>query len=196
MSDRGIAQLLAFLRRRNAPTPDLVPDGELLHRYTTNRDEAAFELLIRRHGPMVLGVAQRVLRETHAAEDAFQATFLTLARKAKTLRRHNALGGWLYRIALRIALRAKQTSIGARSFAKAAPIPCETEDTATKSLERSELRQVLDEEINKLPERYRNAVVLCYLSGKSTEEVANEFGCPRGTILSRLASARKKLQRG
>jgi len=195
MSDRGIAQLLAFIRRRSSPLSDLVADGELLHRYTTGRDEAAFELLVRRHGPMVLGVAQRVVRESHAAEDVFQATFLTLARKAKSLRRHDALSGWLYRVALRIALRAR-TSSSVRARSIHVNTTATESQTPNNSLEWSELREILDEEVNKLPERFRTAVVLCYLSGKSTEDAAKEIGCPRGTILSRLANARKRLQGG
>src|SRR4051812_13136787 len=107
MTDRGIASLLKYLRQAVPPGPDLVPDGDLLNRYFATRDEAAFELLVRRHGPMVLGTARRVLRDGHAAEDVFQAAFLALARKARSLRRSEAVAGWLHRVTLRAALRAR-----------------------------------------------------------------------------------------
>jgi RNA polymerase sigma factor (sigma-70 family) len=194
MSDRGLAQLLQLLRRRAAPKSDLVPDGELLGRYLTTRDEAAFELLVRRHGPMVLGVAQRVLRNSHAAEDAFQAVFLTLARKAKSLRRHDSLASWLYRVAFRIAVRAKANKFQQRQIRGAeAPEPIATTDATPEWVE---LRHVLDEEISQLPDRFRSAIVLCYFSGKTTEEAAQLLGCPRGTVLSRLAAGRERLREG
>jgi RNA polymerase sigma factor (sigma-70 family) len=185
VTNRGIARILDFLRHEVVPGPDLLPDAELLRRYHATRDEAAFELLVRRHGPMVWGVARRVLRDEHAAEDAFQATFLALARKAKSLRRYDALAGWLYRSALRIAFRARGKTQVAIAPVGEPPAPPE---------EWSDLKAVLDEEVDRLPERYRMPVVLCYLSGRTTEEAARQLGCPRGTVLSRLRTARERLR--
>jgi len=185
VTNRGIARILDFLRHEAVPGPDLLPDAELLRRYHATRDEAAFELLVRRHGPMVWGVARRVLRDEHAAEDAFQATFLALVRKAKSLRRHDALAGWLYRIALRTSYRARPRMPVAVTKVSDTPAPPD---------EWSDLKSVLDEEVDRLPERFRMPVVLCYLSGRTTEEAARQLGCPRGSVLSRLRTARERLR--
>lgn len=188
MDDRGIASVLAYFRRQAVPGADVAPDCELLRQYVETGNETAFETLVRRHGPMVYGVARRVLRDGHAAEDAFQATFLALARKARSLRSHAAVGGWLYRVALRAALRAKPQPA-------ATPVQRTSADPAMDA-EWSELRTILDEEIDKLPDRFRLAVIACYLRGRTADEAAREFGCPRGTVLSRLAAAREKLRFG
>ncbi|QJX00559.1 RNA polymerase sigma factor [Frigoriglobus tundricola] len=162
-----------------------VPDSELLHRFTLDRDEAAFELLVWRHGSMVLGVCRRAIRDEQLAEDAFQAVFLVLARKAAAVRGN--LGGWLYKVARRVATRAQKKHLSTQPVIEtvAAPVPDLTE--------RDEITQVLDTEVARLPERLRRPVVLCYLGGWSTEDAAREIGCPRGTVLSRLATARKHL---
>jgi RNA polymerase sigma factor (sigma-70 family) len=188
MDERGIASVLAYFRRQAVPGAEVAPDYELLRQFVETGSEAAFETLVRRHGPMVYGVARRVLRNGHAAEDAFQATFLALARKARSLRSRTAVGGWLYRVALRAALRAKPQEAIRRT-------PRASADPAVDA-EWSELRAVLDEEIDKLPDRCRLAVIACYLRGRTADEAAKEFGCPRGTVLSRLAAAREKLRYG
>ncbi len=187
MNDRGIAKLLDYLRRDAPPGPDLLPDADLLARFAANRDEAAFELLVRRHGPMVLGTARRVLRNAHSAEDVFQATFLALARKSQSLRRGGSVAGWLHSVAFRAALRLRKQQD--RILIRAAPSVMES-----PTWELTELRAVLDEEVARLPERFRDAVVHCYLAGRTTEEAASALRCPRGTVLSRLAAARKRLQ--
>jgi len=166
-------------------------DGQLLQRWLASRDEAAFELLLRRHGPLVLGLCRRLLRDPRDVDDAFQAVFLTLLRKASHLRDHRALAAWLYRIAYRVCLRALKDR-----RADVAPL---TEDEVAARPETDELlwrdlRPVLDAEVNALPERYRVPFVLCHLQGKTNQEAADALGCPLGTILSRLHWARERLR--
>src|SRR5947209_1212891 len=166
-------------RLRGAGDAEPLGDAELLGRFVRGRDPAAFEVLVWRHGPMVLGCARRSLGNDADAEDAFQATFLTLARKAGSIRRGGALAAWLHLVARRIAGRIRQQrrplrSLDGRDIAAPGAAPPD------------ELACVLDEEIAGLPERFRRAVVLCYLEGHSAEEAAELLGCPRGTVLSRL----------
>lgn len=187
MTDRGISRLLDYLRRQAPPGPDLAPDGMLLGKYADARDEPAFELLVRRHGALVWSAVHRILRDEHAAEDALQATFLALARKANSLRGSTSVAGWLYRVAVRIALRARPKS------QPTLPMP-EADGDPAIAVERNELITIVDEEVNRLPERLRQAVVLCCFGGHSAEEAATRLGCPRGTILSRLHTGRERLR--
>jgi RNA polymerase sigma factor (sigma-70 family) len=168
-------------------------DEHLLERFASHRDEEAFALLVRRHGVMVLGVCRRVLGNAHDAEDAFQATFLILARRAASVRHCGALGGWLYRVAVRAAL-----SVRARPGRGAGPVeaaPARASDDPALEAAWRELRPVLDEEVRRLPEKYRVPVVLCHLEGKTHEAAAAELGWPRGTVAGRLARARDLLRR-
>jgi RNA polymerase sigma-70 factor (ECF subfamily) len=170
-----------------------LPDGQLLDRFVTRREAAAFEALLRRHGPMVLGVCRRVLSDPHDAEDAFQATFLVLVRKAASIAKRQSLSSWLYGVAYRIAVRAKHRAHQRRIYERQAvnrPIA----DPADEVLWR-DLRPVLDEEVNRLPEKYRAPVVLCYLGGRSYADAARELGCSKGTIALRLEKARDRLRR-
>jgi len=161
-------------------------DSALIDRFVSDRDQAAFELLVWRHGGLVFGACERILKESNAAEDAFQATFLILARKASTVR--GSLPAWLHRCARRVAVRAAQWRTTRREE------PLEFELTAKASKEPDpELRSVLDSEIDRLPARLREAVILCYLDGRTTEEAAEILGIPRGTVLSRLSTARHRL---
>lgn len=180
---RGLLERL--LARRREAAGEGVSDAELLRRFTQERDEAAFELLVWRHGGMVLGLCRRAVRDEQLAEDAFQAVFLVLARKAGAVRGN--LGGWLFKVARRVSARALLRQPVGQPVAET-PAP-QTADPA----ERDELSAILDAEIARLPERLRKPVVLCYLGGYSTEDAARELGCPRGTVLSRLAAARKRL---
>jgi RNA polymerase sigma factor (sigma-70 family) len=168
-------------------------DGQLLERFALRRDEDAFALLVRRHGPMVLGVCRRLLGHEQDAEDAFQATFLVLARRAPSVRLHAALGSWLYRVAVRVVHSARRRAElpGAPELAAARGADA---DPAREAAWR-ELRPVLDEEVRRLPEKYRAPVVLCYLRGKTHEAAAAELGWPRGTVAGRLARARDLLRR-
>jgi RNA polymerase sigma factor (sigma-70 family) len=169
-------------------------DGQLLACFIDRRDEAAFEALVRRHGPMVLGVCRRVLGTIHDAEDAFQATFLVLARKAASLRSRELVGNWLYGTAYRTALEAR--AVLARRRAREKQVGDMPEPQAEPEPAWRELVPLLDQELNRLPDKYRVPVVLCELEGKSRKEVAGLLGVPEGTLSWRLAHARKLLARG
>jgi RNA polymerase sigma factor (sigma-70 family) len=167
-------------------------DAQLLESFVTKREQAAFEVLVRRHGGMVLTVCRRQVRNSHDADDAFQATFMTLARKAGAIRGSDAVGAWLYKVALRIAIRAR-----ARTSRRAS---CEevvsnlAELAPVSDPPPGDMRRVMDEEIGRLPEKYRLAVILHYLEGRTVLEAARILGCPKGTVLSRLARAREHLR--
>jgi RNA polymerase sigma factor (sigma-70 family) len=185
--------VLRFLRRITANEAAAAgSDAQLLTAFVRRRDEAAFAELVRRHGPMVFGVCTRVLGPTGDVEDAFQATFLVLTRKAASLRQPATLANWLYGVAYRTALRARTNAARRRSHERqvAAMNPAEGAD----ELARRELRRVVDDELNRLPAKYRTAVVLCYLEGHTQEEVARQLGCPRATVATRLARACARLR--
>jgi RNA polymerase sigma factor (sigma-70 family) len=183
-----VSQLRRLLGSQQGCT---LSDAKLLEDFVARRDEASFEVLVWRHGTMVLSICERILHDAHAAEDAFQATFLVLACKARSIGKGEAVSSWLYKVAFRIALRlrakaSRQTAISA----SLAELPAdEAADTVWR-----DLRPVLDEEIQRLPEKYRTPFVLCYLQGHTNEEAAEELGCPKGTILSRLARGRERLR--
>ncbi|HEV3203225.1 MAG TPA: sigma-70 family RNA polymerase sigma factor, partial [Gemmataceae bacterium] len=167
-------------------------DQTLLKQYVDQRDDTAFAALVQRHGPLVLGVCLRVLGHRQDAEDAFQATFLVLARKARAIRKSDSMGGWLYRVAYRIASKLKGRQ--ARRYRKeqqAREVPA-----AEKSPEWvwRDVRMLLDEEVNRLPHKYRLPFILCYLDGKTNEEAARQLACPVGTLTSWLARARERLR--
>jgi RNA polymerase sigma factor (sigma-70 family) len=157
------------------------------------RDEAAFTALVRRHGPMVLAVCRRVLRDAHTAEDAFQATFLVLARKAASLSQPELLGHWLHGVAYRTAVKARTEAARRRAQEQQAVLTQEI--AGDDDFLWRDLRAVLDEEVNRLPNRYRVPVVLCYLQGQTNAEAARRLGCSRGTVATLLARAREKLRR-
>lgn len=167
-------------------------DAQLLERFTRQNDEAAFEAIVQRHGPLVWGVCRRVLGERTDAEDAFQATFLVLIRKAGTLAQRELLGNWLYGVATRVAQRARQSS--SRQPVRLAQETLEATPARTEPEDARDLGRVLDEEVQRLPARYRLPFVLCYLEGLTNEQAANRIGCPKGTVLSRLSRARERLR--
>jgi RNA polymerase sigma factor (sigma-70 family) len=177
-------------------------DEELLERYLTASEreaEAAFRALVARHGPMVLGTCQQVLHHAQDAEDAFQATFLKLARKGANIRDRRALPGWLHEVAVRTASRLREGS--ARRQAKEKPskilaaVVAETRvDDPCERLAWDELRPVLHEEVSRLPEKYRVPVVLSYLEGRTNEEAAALLRWPVGTVKVRLLRARELLR--
>jgi RNA polymerase sigma factor (sigma-70 family) len=193
MTDGQRSPVARYLRRvLSRPGCGGLSDAELLERFVAQRDEAAFEVLVWRHGPAVLGVCRRVLRHEEDAEDAFQATFLVLVRKAGAIGRRQAVGSWLYRVAYRVALRAKAGAAKRSALPTAAlDVPA---DERVPDWVWGDLRPVLDDEVNRLPEKYRAPFVLCYLDGLTNEEAARELGCPKGTVLSRLAWARERLR--
>ncbi|MCI0701277.1 MAG: sigma-70 family RNA polymerase sigma factor [Planctomycetia bacterium] len=167
-----------------------VPDRELLARFVASRDEDAFAEIVRRHGPMVLAACRRVTGRPHDAEDAFQAAFLVLARRAAHVTRPELLANWLYGVACRTALEAR----AARRRAEEHVVPVAPEPAAPSPPDdTTELRRVIDEELAKLPDKYRAAVVLCDLEGLPRATAAAQLRIPEGTLSSRLAHARKVL---
>jgi RNA polymerase sigma factor (sigma-70 family) len=169
-----------------------LPDSELLWRFAERRDEAAFAVLVHRHGALVLGVCRRVLRHEQDAEDAFQATFLVFARDAASVWRSGSIGSWLYGVAYNIARRAKtarhRRAVKEQEAAARHP-------TATPEIVPDDLWDVLDGELNALPVKYRAAVVLCDVMGLTTQQAATEVGCPPKTLGTRLARGRSLLAR-
>src|SRR5262245_8799354 len=187
--------VLGFLHRLTGPTAgEGESDGQLLARFVARRDEAAFTGLLHRHGPMVLGLCRRALGNVQAAEDAFQATFLVLAKKAASIRRREAVGSWLYGVAYRIAARIREQDLRRRTAEARAVRP--TEEGPDLDSAWRELQTVLDDALHRLPEKYRAPVLLCYLEGLTHEEAAARIGCPVGTVRSRLARGRQRLRDG
>jgi RNA polymerase sigma factor (sigma-70 family) len=168
-------------------------DSQLLERFVRLRDGKAFATLMERHGPMVLGVCRRILQAPQDIEDAFQGTFLVLVRKADAIGRRELLGNWLYGVAYRIAIRARANAAKRRAHERRSAAAVATEPT--HELIWRDLRPVLDDEVSRLPEKYRVPIVLCYLEGKTLEETARYLGCPKGTIATRLTRARERLRR-
>lgn len=187
----ALNQLLARLRS-DALRHDSadVTDGELLECYVTFRDDVAFEVLVRRHGPMVFGVCRRILQNDSDAEDAFQATFLVLVRKAATIRPRGMVGNWLYGVAHNTALKAKAMIHQRRAKETEAGTTPNTE-TTRDTLEH--MQSVLDEELSLLPDKYRVPIILCDLEGKTIKEAMHHLGWPQGTVASRLTRGRALL---
>jgi RNA polymerase sigma factor (sigma-70 family) len=184
--------VLGFLRAFRGRDED-APDAPLLARFAAGREEAAFAALVQRYAPLVWGVCTRVLRHEQDAEDAFQATFLVLVRRAGELRRGGPLGSWLYGVAYRTALKAQAAA--ARRRARERQVRTVSEPDPAEAVMRADLRRVLDGELSRLPSRYRGPLVLCYLEGLTQEEAARRLGCPRKTVTTRLARACRLLQR-
>jgi RNA polymerase sigma factor (sigma-70 family) len=187
---RGVVRQLGLADPADPPS-----DAALLTRYARQADHAAFAELLRRHGPMVLGACRRVLGDPHAAEDAFQATFLVLSVKAGAVCPPGSVGGWLYGVAVNVARKARaaaarrwrrEMTAAARDLASRGCEPPESAD-------RADLRAVIDEELGRLPDTLRSPVVLCDLGGKTRSEAARELGCPEGTVAARLHKARRLL---
>jgi RNA polymerase sigma factor (sigma-70 family) len=167
-------------------------DGQLLQQFTTGLEEPAFEALVRRHGPMVLGLCRRVLRDAHRAEDAFQATFIVLFRRARFLHGRTSLANWLYTVAYHVALRARADAARRQRQERQVLDMHRTQPVANDLWH--DLQPVLDEELNRLPDKYREPLVLCYLQGKTNEEAARLLHCPVGTVKGRMARARDLLR--
>jgi RNA polymerase sigma factor (sigma-70 family) len=170
-------------------------DGQLLEAFHRNRDPLALEVLVRRHAPMVWGVCRRTLAQHHEAEDAFQATFLVLLRKAASIRTPELLPNWLYRVAYRTARKARQRAAqrcAREKQVKVLPEPPAEPHTGTIEFD---LRAVIDEELGRLPEKYRIAVILCDLEERTRPQAARQLRLPEGTVASRLATGRALLAR-
>jgi RNA polymerase sigma factor (sigma-70 family) len=167
-------------------------DAQLLERYLTARDEAAFEALVDLHGPMVLGLCRRMLRDPRDIEDAFQATFLVLIRRAPRIQDRRLLANWLYGVAYRVAFRARGDLLRRRE--REASL-ADIEVPAAEEPQRDEVAPHLDQELRRLPAKYRDLLVLCYLRGLTHDQAAEHLHCPVGTVRSRLARGRNLLKR-
>jgi RNA polymerase sigma factor (sigma-70 family) len=191
MADHPLTELVHDLGRTllRGDGADLA-DAHLLTRFVERKDEAAFEALVRRHGPMVLGVSRRLLRNAHDAEDAVQVVFLVLAQKAAWVRPREAVAGWLYGVARKAALKVRAAAARRKERPMAVlpeppPRPGPGEDQ----------RPLLERELSRLPEKYHAVVVLCDLEGRSRRDAAHLLGWPEGTVCGRLARARALLAR-
>jgi RNA polymerase sigma factor (sigma-70 family) len=174
------------------PLEDARTDCELLEQFVQRKDEAAFAALVRRHGPMVFSVCRRVLHQSEDTEDAFQATFLVLARKAAHLKRPELLANWLYGVAYRTAQHARDRTARRHQREREAASMSVPRTDLEESL--NELGRVLDEELHRLPEKYRLPLVLCYLEGKTNKEAARMLGWPSGSMSHRLERGRDLLR--
>lgn len=192
-TESTVHRLIPHLRRVALARDTATGDGQLLGAFVTNRDDAAFATLVRRHGPMVLGVCRRVVGDSHLAEDAFQATFLVLARRASVVRPRNLVGPWLYGVAYRTAMKARSSA--ARRNAKEKQVDAMPHPPVSPEDVWSDLQPVLDAELTRLPDKYRIPILLCDLAGRPQRDVAKELELPVTTLTNRLAAARRLLAR-
>jgi len=193
MAKSQLASILQYLGQLKDPTRARdQTDRQLLQAFCSSRNPDAFAAMVQAHGPMVLRVCQHVLRHAEDAEDAFQATFIVLARKAPSIKWRESLPSWLHGVAYRIAVSSLRSATRRRALeaqAQARPQQDPSSDISWR-----EVQALLDEEIMRLPEKYRVPFVLCYLEGRSQAETALQLGLKEGTIWSRLAKARRRLQ--
>jgi RNA polymerase sigma factor (sigma-70 family) len=196
MIESHTKNVLQYLRSRVGPgaAGDELPDNELLQRFAARRDQAAFQTLMRRHGPMVLRVSRRLLDDRHDAEDVFQATFLVLTRKAAGLVWYRSLASWLYEVAHRLAQEARRRAWRRRTHEARVVRGPSTGADPLSEISGRELLTVLDEELVRLPERFRAPMVLCCLEGHSGEEAARQLGCSLSTLRRRLGRGREVLR--
>jgi RNA polymerase sigma factor (sigma-70 family) len=184
-TNRSSLEIGSLLRTICAADPTGQSDAQLLQQFVTYKVETAFAALVRRHGPMVYGVCRRVLANAHEAEDAYQATFIVLLRKAHALTSCGTLAEWLHGVARRIALKARVSAARRRARERAAARPA-----VTAPEPRNDLGAVLDEEVGRLPLKYRLPIVLCDLEGATRRDAAEQLGWKDGTVAGRLARAR------
>ncbi len=199
MGYRSVAGMLDDFRRllRRGRALELAGDAALVEEFVRQRSQDAFASLVERHGSLVIGVCQRILSRDHDIEDAFQATFLVLARKAHTIRRRQSLCGWLAKVARRIAwtVRKQQTAERQRAGADGEAMCATSPDPdPARRAEQRDTAAVVGEEIERLPEKYRMLVILCDLLGRSHAEAAQELACPTGSIARHLARGRALLR--
>jgi RNA polymerase sigma factor (sigma-70 family) len=184
MASARLVGLLRYVRALAGTTGGDRSDADLLGQFVARRDEGAFAALLGRHGPLVLGVCRRVLGDEQDAEDAFQATFLVLARRAASIRRRESLAAWLHRVAFNIASTARLGTARRALERQAARMsrPSPPDEVGLR-----DWRPVLHEEVGRLPEKYRRPVVLCYFEGKTHDEASRQLGWALGTVKGRLA---------
>ena len=189
MATRALASLVQLLRQSRIHHRGTTTDAELLELFISQRDNDAFEVLVRRHGPMVLAVCRRILHNEADVEDCFQATFLVLVRRAASLRRRGLVGSWLYGVARNVALKARaMRNLRHRREKEAA-----AEKVRKPADHDQHLQELLDQELQALPDRYRAAIVLCDLEGLTIVAAAKELSCPQGTLKARLVRGRAML---
>jgi RNA polymerase sigma factor (sigma-70 family) len=192
MATNQLRRVLQTLRNATLPADEeRLTDGQLLECYIRSREEAAFAALVRRHGPMVWGVCRRILRSHQDAEDAFQATFLVLVRKATSIVSKDKLANWLYGVAHQTALKARATT--ARRQEREKQVTAMPEPALKQHPRGDDLQPLLDQELSRLPDKYRTVLVLCDLQGKTRKEAALHLHLPEGTVATRLATARSML---
>lgn len=195
MADAPLHNLLYHLAcLAGAQALEEAADADLLARFAGQHDQAAFAALLRRHGPMVLNVCRRLLRQTEDAEDVFQAAFLLLARKAASIRKREAVGSWLYGVAYRLASKVRTRRLRRQRHERQAGLRKCTESQTEIKAAWQQVQATLDEALWQLPEKYRTSLILCYLEGMSHEEAARQLGCPVATLRSRLLRGREKLR--
>jgi RNA polymerase sigma factor (sigma-70 family) len=188
----SIPLLTHYLHRLTSRFSDPSTDHELLRRFVAHREESAFAALVERHAAMVQRLCRSILRNHHDAEDIFQAVFLVLARKAGSIRKGDSVGGWLYAVAYRLAHKARLRASKRDLYEQRAAIP--REQTPMDQVTWGELRDVVHEEVSRLPEKYRAAIVLCYWEGRTHEQAGRQLGCAKSTIKDRLERAREMLR--
>ena len=197
MADGHLRLVIRDLRRLVMPQTGMMSlsDAQLLEAFLKRRDEAAFEVLVWRHATMVLNLCRRILRDEHQAEDAFQASFLIFVRKAGSIGKGQHVGTWLYKVASRVALtlRAKLTKQSSRRADFTAIDNVPAQEPTDERLQR-QLYLALDEEIGRLPEKYRAPIVLRHLRGHTNSEAAAILGCPDGAIRFRLSRGMELLR--
>jgi RNA polymerase sigma factor (sigma-70 family) len=192
MATAATAETAPRLVRASDRDLEALADDELLARFFQSRDDAAFEILVGRFGPLVYGVCRRILPDPNDAEDVFQATFLVLVKKGKSLANPRRLGSWLYGVAFRIARKARaKAAHRSKSEREAVQMPSTSDVDA---ITYQELSAILGEEIAQLPEKYALPLVLCYLEGKTNAEAAAQLGWPEGSMSRRLSRARQLLR--
>jgi RNA polymerase sigma factor (sigma-70 family) len=188
-----LTAVLCYLRHTaGTKMCDQQGDAQLIQKFVAQRNEDAFAVLLQRHGPMVFAVCRQVLGNAHDAEDAFQATFLVLARQARSIRKPEALAAWLHRVAVNLARTAKANTAQRQTHERQTVLmsPANPAD----EVELADAQSLIQEEVDRLPEKYRVPIVCCYLEGKTHEEVARQLGWPVGTVKGRLSRARQLLR--
>jgi RNA polymerase sigma factor (sigma-70 family) len=192
METQALADVLHFVRCLASDSQvDQHSDGQLLQQFITWRDEPAFAALLQRHGPLVLTVCRQVLGDEHDAEDAFQATFLVLARKAASIHKQVSLAAWLHRVAVNLARTARHSNARRRAHERQATLMSQSSQMDPAPVQ--DWQPLVHEEVDRLPQKYRLPIVLCYFEGNTHQQAARELGWPLGTIKGRLARARALL---
>ena len=188
MAVHRLTKVIQLVRSTTLPDETSVSDGQLLDQFIEHQDEFAFAALVRRHSPMIWGVCRRIVGHHHEAEDAFQATCLVLARKAPSIRPREMVANWLFGVAQRTALKAK--TMAAKRHTREKQVTMMPEPAAAGQGSWPDLEALLDQELAKLPDKYRILIVLCDLEGKKGKDVARRLKIPEGTLASRLRTGR------